>query len=285
MRTSNLSVQELENLIFAALDLGINFFDHADIYGRGKAESLFGDVIEKNQGLREKLIIQTKCGIKNGYYDNSKEHILYSVDESLKRLKANYLDVLLLHRPDALMEVEEIAEAFNTLKKQNLVRYFGVSNMNPSQISLLQKYIDEKLIINQIQLSIVHSVILDQFFNFNMANNKACDRDGGILEYSKANNIMLQAWSVLQASWEEGTFLNNPNYQKLNEELNKLAQKYNATPEAIAVSWILRIPTKIAAVVGTTKVNRLENIAKAEDIKLLREEWYALYKSVKGLLP
>lgn len=285
MRTGNLQVSDLENLIYTALDLGINYFDHADIYGRGKAESLFGEVLAKNKDLRSKIILQTKCGICDGYYDNSKEHILFSVTESLKRLKTDYLDYLLIHRPDVLTDAREIAEAFAILSKTNKVKYFGVSNMSPSQISYLQKYLDYKIVINQVQLSICHSLMLDRYFNVNCNNDLASDRDGGLLEYARKHDITIQAWSILQASWEEGSFLNHPHYPKLNQKLEELAEKYQVTPAAIAVSWILTIPGKIDPIVGTTNPLHLQEIAKAKDVKLSREEWYSLYKSVKGPLP
>src|SRR5690554_350181 len=285
MRISRLSVEELEELILKAVDLGINFFDHADIYGAGKSEELFGEVLLRNPGLREKIIIQSKCGIRRGYYDSSKEHIITSVENSLKRLKTSYLDVLLIHRPDTLMELEEISEAFKYLYDKGLVRYFGVSNMNQFQVELIERNIDFKLLFNQLQFSIVHSILIDEELNVNMKNNESINHGGSILDYSRLNNITIQAWSVLQASWEEGSFLGNPKYRELNEKLYELSLKYNVKPSAIAIAWILRHPAKMQAIVGTTSLDHLEEIAKANDFVLERKEYYDLYLSVNKILP
>ncbi|MCK9471405.1 MAG: aldo/keto reductase [Bacilli bacterium] len=285
MRISNKSVDEVESLVKKAVDLGINFFDHADIYGAGKSEELFGEVLLRNPGLREKIIIQSKCGIRRGYYDSSKEHIITSVENSLKRLKTSYLDVLLIHRPDTLMELEEISEAFKYLYDKGLVRYFGVSNMNQFQVELIERNIDFKLLFNQLQFSIVHSILIDEELNVNMKNNESINHGGSILDYSRLNNITIQAWSVLQASWEEGSFLGNPKYRELNEKLYELSLKYNVKPSAIAIAWILRHPAKMQAIVGTTSLDHLEEIAKANDFVLERKEYYDLYLSVNKILP
>ena len=285
MRISKMTTDEVEKLILKALELGINLFDHADIYGGGKSESLFGEVLKRNPPLRSQMIIQTKCGIKNGYYDNSKQYLIESVKQSLKRLQTNYLDVLLIHRPDALMDVDEVGEAFEYLHSSGMVRYFGVSNMNSWQIELLQKYVKQKIIINQLQLSIVHSLLIDEGLNVNMRNSEAINRSGDFINYSRLNEITIQAWSVLQASWEDGTFLNNPKYHSLNESLLLLANKYQVTPAAIAISWILRHPAKIQAIVGTTSIKHLVEISKASLIELERKEFYDLYLSVDRKLP
>lgn len=285
MRISNKSVDEVESLVKKAVDLGINFFDHADIYGAGKSEELFGEVLLRNPSLREKIIIQSKCGIRRGYYDSSKEHIITSVENSLKRLKTSYLDVLLIHRPDTLMELEEISEAFKYLYDKGLVRYFGVSNMNQFQVELIERNIDFKLLFNQLQFSIVHSILIDEELNVNMKNNESINHGGSILDYSRLNNITIQAWSVLQASWEEGSFLGNPKYRELNEKLYELSLKYNVKPSAIAIAWILRHPAKMQAIVGTTSLDHLEEIAKANDFVLERKEYYDLYLSVNKILP
>lgn len=285
MRISKLSVEELELLIKTALDNGINFFDHADIYGSTKSESLFGEVLKRNPQLREKMYIQTKCGIRKGFYDSSKEHIISSVNESLKRLNTNYIDVLLIHRPDTLMDLEEIALAFNTLYNEGKVLHFGVSNMNSMQMRLIEKKINQKLIINQLQFSVVHTGIIDSGINVNMKNQFSIDHDGSILEYCRLNDVTIQAWSVLQASWEEGTFLNNPNYKKLNEKLEELSIKYNVSKSAIAISFILRHPANMQAIIGTTSVDHLKELVKAYNVNLSRPEWYSLYLSGGKLLP
>lgn len=285
MRIAKLSVEELEKLIIRAVELGVNFFDHADIYGGGKSEELFGEVLKRNPSLRDKIIIQSKCGIRKGFYDSSKEHIIKSVENSLKRLGTNYLDILLIHRPDTLMDLEEISEAFNYLYDKGMVKYFGVSNMNRDQVELIQRNIKFKLLFNQLQFSIVHSILIDEEFNVNMKNNESLNRGGAILDYSRLNDITIQAWSVLQASWEEGSFLGNPKYQKLNEKLYELSLKYNVKPSAIAIAWILRHPAKMQAIVGTTNADHLEDLVKANDFELERKEYYDLYLSVNKILP
>lgn len=206
MRIADKSVKEVAELINTALEEGINFFDHADIYGGGKSEEVFAEAIDMKPSIREKIIIQTKCGIRKGYYDFSKEHILKSVDGSLKRLKTDYIDVLLLHRPDTLMEPEEVAEAFSILHSSGKVRNFGVSNFNPMQIELLSKYLNQKLIINQLQFSIMHTGMIDSGFNVNMKVDQSIDRDGSVLEYCRLKNITIQAWSPFQYGFFEGTF-------------------------------------------------------------------------------
>lgn len=285
MRISKLSLEEVEALVLKAVALGINFFDHADIYGGGKSESLFGEVLKRHPELRKQIIIQSKCGICKGYYDNSKEHILSSVDKSLTRLNCDYLDVLLIHRPDALMEAEEINEAFLELKKQGKVRYFGVSNMNSLQVEYLQRHLQEKIIINQLQFNVVHSGMIDSGINVNMKNSEATDFDGHILEYSRLNAITIQPWSVLQASWTEGTYIDNPLYPKLNEILDSLANKYQVDKAAIALAWILRHPANMQPIIGTTNITRLEKLIQASDINLTRQEWYQLYLASGHDLP
>lgn len=286
MRIADKTGAEVEKLVKTALDLGINFFDHSDIYGGGKSETLFGEVLKKHPEYRQKMIIQTKCGIVPGKrYDFSKEHIINSVNESLKRLNSDYVDILLLHRPDALCDPKEIAEAFDELYQSKKVKYFGVSNHTPYQIKLLQKYCKYPLIINQLQLSIVHSVMIDAGLNMNMKEAWAQDKDGGVLDFCRLNDILIQPWSVLQASWAEGTFINNPDYQKLNDELDKLAQLYHVDKTAIAIAWLLRHPAKMQPIAGTTSPEHLTKIVKAVDVKLTRQQWYDLYLASDKPLP
>lgn len=285
MRVAKLSVENLEELIFVALELGINFFDHADIYGRGESERLFGEVLKRNPALRKKMIIQSKCGIRKGFYDNSKEYIIDSTLGILSRLGIETLDILLLHRPDALMEPQEIKEAFDYLHKNNKVRYFGVSNMNPMQMEFLQKHVTQKLVFNQLQLSLVHASLFDQGIFVNMAKPEAIVRDGSVLDYAQLKEITIQAWSPLQASWEQGSFLNHESYAALNETLLMLSEKYHVTKAAIAIAWILRHPAFIQPILGTTQVSHLLEMTKASEIELLRQEWYQLYLSVQRLLP
>ena len=286
MRIADKSVEEVEELIATALDLGINFFDHADIYGRGKSAELFGAVLKKHPEYREKMIIQTKCAIVPGKrYDFSKEHIINSVNESLKRLNCDYVDILLLHRPDALCDPQEVAKAFDELYESKKVRYFGVSNHTPYQIKLLQKYSKYPIIINQLQLSIVHSVMIDTGLNMNMKEDWAQDKDGGVLDFGRLNDITIQPWSVIQASWAEGTFIDNPDYAKLNQELEKLANEYHVSKTAIAIAWILRHPANMQPIVGTTSPVHLKESVEAINVKLTRQQWYDLYLASDKPLP
>ncbi len=283
-------IVELENAdavkswVDTALEHGINFFDHADIYGKGRCEELFGQVLTPS--LREKIILQSKCSIRPGIaFDFSKEHILNSVDGILKRLNTEYLDILLLHRPDTLMEPEEVADAFRILKENGKVRHFGVSNQTPMQMELLSKYCDEPLLINQLQLSIAHCPMINSGINANMYNDSGINRDGGILEYCRLKDITIQAWSPFQYGMFEGIFLGNEKFAELNKVIDNFAEKYNVTNSAIAVAWILRHPAGIQTIVGTTNKDRIAQISKASEIRLTREEWYALYMAAGNKLP
>lgn len=283
-------IVELENAdavkswVDTALEHGINFFDHADIYGKGRCEELFGQVLTPS--LREKIILQSKCSIRPGIaFDFSKEHILNSVDGILKRLNTEYLDILLLHRPDTLMEPEEVADAFRILKENGKVRHFGVSNQTPMQMELLSKYCDEPLLINQLQLSIAHCPMINSGINANMYNDSGINRDGGVLEYCRLKDITIQAWSPFQYGMFEGIFLGNEKFAELNKVIDNLAEKYNVTNSAIAVAWILRHPAGIQTIVGTTNKDRIAQISKASEIRLTREEWYALYMAAGNKLP
>lgn len=285
MRIADLDKKEVNNLINTALDCGINFFDHADIYGKGKSEEIFSESISLTPSLREKIIIQSKCAIRPGMYDYSKEHILNSVDGILKRLKTDYLDILLLHRPDTLMEPEEVSEAFEKLYNEGKVRNFGVSNHNSMQIELLNKYLKNKITINQLQFSIMHTGIIDSGLNVNMKNSPSIDRDSSILEYCRLNDITIQAWSPYQYGFFEGTFIDNPKFPELNKKLKELAEKYNVSSTAIATAWIIRHPAKIQTIVGTTNENRLKDICTASNVNLTRQEWYEIYLSAGNMLP
>lgn len=286
MRLNGLGQTEAEALICTAMEMGINFFDHADIYGNGEAECFFARAVNMSPGLREKMILQSKCSIHPGVsYDCSKEHILSAVDGILSRLRTDYLDILLLHRPDALMDPEEVAEAFRELKSSGKVRHFGVSNQNPGQISLLNQYCDEKVLINQLQFSITNCSIIDSGIYVNTQDGCAVDRDGGVLDFCRLNHITIQAWSPFQYGMFAGTFLGSEKYPVLNEKINKLSEKYGVTPNAVAVAWILRHPAKIQTIVGTTNAQRLKGICKASEITLTRTEWYELYCAVGKQLP
>lgn len=283
MRISQLSEKEAKELIETAIELGIDFFDHADIYGQGSCEELFGNVFDKS--LRDKIKIQSKCGIRSKMFDFSKEHILNAVDSSLKRLKTDYLDVLLLHRPDALVEPEEVAEAFSILLEKGKVLNFGVSNQNPHQIELLKKYVKQPLLINQLQLSIINTGMIDAGLNVNMENQASINRDGGILDYCRLNDITIQPWSPFLYGFFEGVFLDNDKFPELNKKIDEIASKYNVKNTAIAIAWLLRHPAKMQPIVGTTNKQRLADIAQASTVNLTRKEWYEIYLSSGKILP
>lgn len=289
MRFANLSIEEVERLVLTQVENGVNFFDHADIYGRGKCEELFGEVLQRNPGLREKVIIQTKCGIRPvdgmAYYDSSKEHIINSVDEALKRLKTDYIDYLLIHRPDTLVDPIEVAEAFDELHKSGKVLHFGVSNQSPMQMELLKKYVKQPLEINQLQLSIMHTGMIDSGFNVNTKFEAGIDYDGAILDYCRLNDITIQCWSPFQFGMFEGVFLDNPKFPELNNKINEIAQKYNVSNTTIAVAWLLRHPANMQVIVGSTNLSRLEQINEATNIMLTRKEWYEIYLSAGNKLP
>ena len=285
MRMSRLARPEAERYIATALELGLNFFDHADIYGGGESETIFAKAIGMNPTVRERVILQSKCGIKRGWYDSSKEHILSSVDAILKRLGTDYLDFLLIHRPDALVEPGEVAEAFDALAAAGKVRHFGVSNHNPAQMQLLQKSLNQKLAINQLQFGIAHTGMVDVGINVNMKNEAGINRDGSILDYCRLNDITIQPWSPFQYGFFEGVFIGSDKYIELNKELDKQAQQYGVTPSAVAIAWILRHPAAMQPIVGTMNAERLQEIAKAAKVDMTREEWYAIYRAAGNVLP
>jgi len=285
MRISELTNQQISRLIHTAMDEGINFFDHADIYGGGKSEEKFSEALDMNPALRDKMILQTKCGIRNGCYDFSREHILEAVDGSLKRLRTDHIEVLLLHRPDTLMEPEEVAEAFTILENSGKVRYFGVSNQNQMQIELLSKFLKQKIIFNQLQFSITNTGMVDSGLNVNMEIDPSIDRDGSILEYCRLKEITIQPWSPFQYGFFEGVFLNNDKFPELNQRINALATAKGVSNTAIAIAWILRHPARMQPIVGTTNPDRVKDICKASDINLSREEWYEIYLAAGNKLP
>ena len=285
MRISGMSVPEVEELVETALSEGITAFDHADIYGGGKSEEVFGEVLAAKPGLRDRIFLQSKCGIRKGFFDFSKEHIMGSVEGSLKRLQTDHLDMLLLHRPDALMEMEEVAEAFDCLKSSGKVLEFGVSNMNPMQIELMEKGTGISLAANQLQFSAAHTPMLDGGFNVNLVSDAGIMRDGSVLEYCRLKGMAVQAWSALQYGYFEGTFLGNELYGELNQVLERIGAKRGVTSAAVAIAWILRYPGSTQAVVGSTKKERVRELAKAGDVSLSREEWYEIYRAAGNQLP
>ena len=288
MRIKDKSVKEVEELVETALSVGINAFDLADIYGRGRCEELLGLVLKNRPDLREKMWIQSKCGIRIEeftYFDFSKEYILQSVDGILERLQVDYLDSLLLHRPDALMESDQVAEAFDLLYKQGKVRDFGVSNQNPMMMEFLKKDVKQPLAVNQLQLSAAFTPGFESGFHVNMEDSQAAMRDGSIFEYCKLHDVVIQAWSVLQFGYFKGNFVGNEKFQALNQVLDRLALKYGVTPSTIAISWILRYPAKMQAVVGTTNPKHLREVSQAANFSLTRKEWYEIYLAAGNNLP
>jgi len=285
MRISDMTNQEISTLIHTALDEGINFFDHADVYGGGKSEEKFSEAMKMNASLREKMILQTKCGIRRRSFDFSKEHILEAVDGSLKRLRTEYVDVLLLHRPDALVEPEEVAEAFTILETKGKVKYFGVSNQNPMQIELLCKFVKQKIHFNQLQLSITNTSMIDAGITVNMQIDRSINRDGGILDYCRLKEIIIQPWSPFQYGFFEGVFLNNPKFPELNAKINAIAADKGVTNSAIAIAWLLRHPAHMQPIIGTTNPQRVKDSCQASAVALTREEWYQIYLAAGNILP
>lgn len=288
MRIKDKSVKEVEELVETALSVGINAFDLADIYGRGRCEELLGLVLKNRPDLREKMWIQSKCGIRIEeftYFDFSKDYIIKSVDGILQRLKIDHLDSLLLHRPDALMESDQVSEAFDLLYKQGKVRDFGVSNQNPMMMELLKKDVKQPLAVNQLQLSAAFTPGFESGFHVNMEDSQAAMRDGSIFEYCKLHDVVIQAWSVLQFGYFKGNFVGNEKFQQLNQVLNRLALKYSVSPSAIAIAWVLRYPAKMQAVVGTTNPKHLREASQATNFNLTRKEWYEIYLAAGNNLP
>ncbi len=285
MRIGSMTEAQADRYVNTALDLGYNFFDHADIYGGGKCEEVFGGVLKRNPALREKTVIQTKCGIRKGMYDFSKEHIIASVDNSLKKLGVEQIDVLLLHRPDLLMNPDEVAEAFSELEQSGKVLLFGVSNHSPMQIELLKKSVRQPLVINQLQLSVVNAGMISSGANVNLDNKDGVNRDGYVRDYCRLNDITIQPWSPLQHGFISGPFLNNENFEGVNAVIKEMAQKYSVTDTGIALAWLLRLPEKMQPIVGSTNLERLEQIARAADIEMTAEDWYKIYLAAGYRLP
>lgn len=282
MRISQMDKKSLDTLLHTSLESGITLFDHADIYGGGQSEVLFGQCVDHR--MREQMIIQSKCAIRPGIsYDFSKEYILESVDGILERLGMEYLDLLLLHRPDTLVDGEEVAQAFDELQTKGKVRYFGVSNQNTMQIELMNKYCNNRIIVNQLQFGLGHTGIIDSGIHANMNTPFSIDYDGHILDYCRLKDITIQAWSPFQTP--HGVIVGNEHYKETNIILNRLASKYNVSASAIVVSWISTHPAQIQTILGTTNAARVEEICKGADIKLTREEWYELYLSTGKRLP
>lgn len=283
MRINKMSEKQVAEFIDTSLEYGANFFDHADIYGGGKSEEIFGKAMHKS--MRANMIIQTKCGIRKGSYDFSYDHIVDSVDGSLKRLNTDYIDVLLLHRPDALVEPDEVARAFSYLKESGKVRHFGVSNHNPYQVQLLQNALDMPICANQLQFGIMHTPMIDSGINANMYNEAGVVRDGGVLDFCRLNKITIQPWSPMQYGFFDGCFIDNDKFPELNRTLEEIGDKYAASKTTMAFAWILRHAAKMQPITGTTNLTRLTDCFKASDIRITHDEWYKIYRAAGNKLP
>ncbi len=288
MRMPALSVSEAEDMIKTAMECGVNFFDHATCYADGDAEIRFGDAFKQSGIKREDVIIQSKCGLcfDRNEFDWTKENILSSVDDSLRRLKMDYLDVLLLHRPDLIFEPEQVAEAFETLEKSGKVKYFGVSNVPTLQMELLMKYVKQPLVFNQLQFSLDQSQLIDHaLYINNMSTDRSIDRDNGTLDFCRLHDITIQAWSPLQHGFFKGCFVDAPNFPELNAALKEVGDKYGVSKTAIAIAWIMRHPAKIQPIAGTMNPAHLRDICDASKVDLTHHEWYQLYLASGKNLP
>lgn len=285
MRMNSLDKTQATSLLETAVESGINFFDHADIYGGGDCETLFGHALNGSTINREDIFIQSKCGIREGQFDFSKDHILTAVDGILQRLDVDYLDVLALHRPDTLVEPEEVAEAFDRLQRSGKVRHFGVSNQNPMQIELLKKYVEQPLLVNQLQFGIMATGMVDQGFHVNMRDEASINRDGSVLDYSRLTDMTIQAWSPYQYGFFDGVFLGNEKFPELNQIIDEMAETYGVTNTGIATAWISRHPANMQTILGTMKEHRIQEVATASDIRLTRDEWYRIYRAAGNILP
>lgn len=296
MRIAGDTDEQIRALYASAREAGIDFFDHADLYGFNHpgggphlCERRFAEALRLRPAEREQIILQTKTSIVADPwgYDQSYEHIVSSAERSLKALGTDYLDVLLLHRPDALVEPEEVARAFDHLQSSGKVRAFGVSNHTPRQIELLKTAVTQPIVANQVQLSITHSTLIAQGLSSNMTGfDDSITRDGGgLVDYARINKITLQAWSPFQKGFQDGVFFDSPDYPELNTELKRLAAQYGVEPIAIAVAWITRHPAGMQVVLGTTTPRRVADAAAGSDIPLSRSEWYALIQAAGHNVP
>lgn len=291
MRIQQLDDDAVRELVRTGRDAGIDFVDHADVYGDDLhgCERRFAEAMQLTPSEREQLTIQSKAGIvrEGPYFDYSYEHLVESVEGSLQALGTDYLDVLLLHRPDALVEPDEVARAFDHLESSGKVRSFGVSNHTPGQIELLKKSVRQPIVANQLQLSITHAPIVAQGVAANMAGeDQALTLDGGgILDYCRLHDITVQAWSPFQAGFFTGVFLGSDDYPELNAVIDRLAAKYDVPPIAIAVAWITRHPAGMQVVLGTTTPERVEGAAQGSDLPLTRAEWYELFRAAGYRVP
>lgn len=286
MGLNKLDGEGVRAFLSASLDAGLYFFDHADIYGGGECESLFGEAMVRLGVARDAYVLQSKCGIVPGkMYDFSEEHILASVDGSLRRLRTDRLDFLLLHRPDALMRPEEVAAAFDKLAASGKVLRFGVSNMHPYQIELLQSCVRRPLCVNQLQFSPAHAGMITAGLEANMRTEGAASHDGYVLDYCRLHGIAIQAWSPLRYGLLEGVYLDDLRFASLNACLARIAGERGVAKSAIVAAWILRHPAAMQVVTGTSNARRLLEMAEGAQIELSRAEWYEIYLSAGNRLP
>ncbi|WP_437584567.1 aldo/keto reductase [Paramicrobacterium sp. CJ85] len=290
MRIADKTDEQVRELVHTARDAGIDFIDHADIYGPElhACERRFSEAMKLTSAEREALTIQTKCGIvpDGPYFDFSHEHIIRSVEGSLSALQTDYIDVLLLHRPDALVEPDDVAKAFDELHTAGKVRAFGVSNHTPLQIELLKRSVTQPIVANQLQLSITHAPLVAQGLAANMGDEpQSIMRDGGVLDYCRLNDITVQAWSPFQAGFFTGVFLGSSEYPELNTVIERLATQYEVAPIAIATAWITRHPAHMQVVLGTTTPSRVTEAAAGSDLPLSRAEWYELTRAAGHRVP
>jgi predicted oxidoreductase len=289
MRIAKMSDADIRTLFDAAVDSGVTMVDHADLYGGAPhvCETRFGEAVELSAADRSRIMVQSKAGIRRGYWDLSHDHIIEAANGSLKALRTDYLDVLLLHRPDTLVEPEEIAKAFDNLHEAGKVRHFGVSNHTPGQIEVLKSAVRQPLLFNQVQLSIAHANLFAQGIANNMDGlDQSISRDMGLLDYSRLKGMTLQAWSPVQKGFFGGAFVGDrENYAKLNDAMDELAKKYSVTATSIAIAWITRHPANLQVVLGTTKPDRVRESVAGSDVTLTREEWYRLFRAAGHTLP
>lgn len=286
MRINGLEPSEAERFVKGAVDVGATFFDHADVYGDGRCEEIFAQAIGMSPAVREQITLQSKVGIRPGVaFDFSSEHILASVDGILERLRTDHLDVLLLHRPDALVEPEEVADAFDQLETAGKVKHFGVSNQNPMQMDLLRRFVRQPLVANQLQLSITNATMITAGVQVNMLGDASVDRDGSVLDYCRLHDITIQPWSPFQYGFFEGVFLGSDKYPELNKVLDEIAARYDVSTTTMAIAWLLRHPAKMQPVTGTMNLDRLTQCAAAGDVHITREEWYQIYLAAGNILP
>ncbi|WP_129784422.1 aldo/keto reductase [Promicromonospora panici] len=290
MRIQEKTDEEVRTLVKTARDAGISFFDHADVYGSGPhgCEKRFAEAMQLTSSEREQIVLQTKAGIvrEGPYFDFSYEHIIESVNGSLAALGTDYIDILLLHRPDALVEPDEVARAFDELSASGKVRSFGVSNHTPGQIELLRKSVSQPVVANQLQLSVTHAPLVAQGVAANMqALDQSISRDSGTLDYCRLNDITVQAWSPFQAGFFNGVFLGSPDYPELNAVIDRLAAKYDVPAIAVATAWITRHPAQMQVVLGTTNPDRVAGAALGSDVPLTRAEWYEMFRTAGYTVP